>query len=68
MDFTAFVNEIEAGKHTVYGATVHLDGTLVHSFGDTNKKRYPLYSATKSILALAVGIAADRGRRRSVSP
>ena len=61
MDFTAFVNEIEAGKHTVYGATVHRDGTLVHSFGDTNKKRYPLYSATKSILALAVGIAADRG-------
>ena len=61
MNFDAFVKEIKERGLAVYGTEVYVDRELSYSFGDTTGKRYPLYSATKTVLALAVGIAADRG-------
>jgi len=61
MDFEAFIQELERQQLRVHGIAVYEDGTLTHQFGDIRNKRYPIYSATKTILALAVGIASDRG-------
>ena len=61
MNFQAFVKEIQEKNLAVHCAEVYVDRELSYSFGDTTDTRYPLYSATKSILALAVGIACDRG-------
>ena len=61
MNFQAFVKEIQEKNLAVHCAEVYVDRELSYSFGDTTKARYPLYSATKTILALAVGIACDRG-------
>ncbi|MBR4812527.1 MAG: 23S rRNA (uracil(1939)-C(5))-methyltransferase RlmD [Lachnospiraceae bacterium] len=61
MNFDAFVKEIKERGLAVYGTEVYVDRELSYSFGDTTGKHYPLYSATKTVLALAVGIAADRG-------
>lgn len=61
MNFDAFVKAISESGLAVYGTEVYVDRELSYSFGDTSKTRYPIYSATKTVLALAVGIAADRG-------
>jgi|GEM_PF-231317 23S rRNA (uracil-5-)-methyltransferase RumA len=61
MDFEGFIREIKDKSLAVYGAEVYVDRELSHCYGDTTEGRYPLYSATKTILALAVGIACDRG-------
>lgn len=60
MNFDAFVKDIEDNKWKVYGAEVYENGKLLHSFGDT-KGKYDIYSCTKSILSIALGIAWDRG-------
>lgn len=62
MDFDAFVHSIISNQWQVYGAEVYSGGQLSHSFGDTRDTRYPIYSATKSILSIAVGIAVDQGK------
>ena len=62
LNFDAFVHDIASNRWQVYGAEVYCDGRLAHSYGDTCDTRYPLYSATKSILSIAVGIAWDRGK------
>ena len=61
MDFEAFVNEIEKNRWNVWGVEVYEKGRLVHEFGDTRENIYEIYSATKTILSVAVGIAYDRG-------
>ena len=61
MNFTAFVNDIIKNKWNVYGTEVYRDGVLLHSFGDTTENIHELYSATKTILSIAVGIAFDEG-------
>ena len=61
MNFTAFVNDIIKNKWNVYGTEVYRDGVLLHSFGDTTENLHELYSATKTILSIAVGIAYDEG-------
>ena len=61
MDFKKFVSDIETNHWNVYGAEVYQDGQLIHSFGDTHDGIYDIYSATKSIVSVAVGIAYDRG-------
>jgi len=61
MDFDAFKNDIISNNWKVHGVEVYEDGILSHSFGDTCETRFPIYSATKSILSIAVGIAEDRG-------
>ncbi len=59
MDFESFVKTIEKESLNVYGIEVYEDGTLTHSYGDTDDNLHDIYSATKSILSIAVGIASD---------
>ena len=59
MDFVGFVSDIQRNNWNVFGAEVYEDGKLVHSFGDTNENLHDIYSATKAILSVAVGIAVD---------
>jgi len=59
MYFNELVNSIELNKYSVHGLEVYLNGGIVHSYGDTQDKRYPIYSATKTITSIAVGMAVD---------
>lgn len=61
MDFERFTKDIIANNWNVYGVEVYVNNVLTHSFGDTTNNIYDIYSATKSILSVAVGIAYDRG-------
>jgi CubicO group peptidase (beta-lactamase class C family) len=67
MDFDRFTAAIENNAWNVHGVQVYLNGKLLHQWGDTNGL-YPIYSATKSILSIAVGIAADEGRLNLNTP
>ena len=62
MDFNAFVEDIKKNNWNVFGVEVYVDGKLLHSYGDTIDTRYPIYSATKTITSIAVGIAVDEGK------
>lgn len=62
MSFDAFVSDIKNNFWNVFGAEVYEDGVLMHSFGDTDENLHEIYSATKSVLSIAVGIAVDEGR------
>ena len=62
MDFDSFVNDIQKNSWNVYGAEVYEDGILTNSFGDTRDNLHEIYSATKTILSIAVGIAVDEGK------
>lgn len=61
-DFSGFEAEIHRNSLLVHGAQAWQDGKLVGAFGDTEETRFPVYSITKSIVSIAVGIAADEGR------
>ena len=61
MEFEAFINDIRSNGWNVYGVEVYERGVLTHAWGDTRENLHPIYSATKSILSVAVGIARDRG-------
>lgn len=61
MDFSAFVGDIRNNQWPVHGVQVYEKDCLTHEFGDT-KTRYPIYSCTKTILSLAVGMAVDDGK------
>lgn len=60
MNFAGFEQDIAAYNWPVYGAEVYQNGTLVYSYGDTAHP-YELYSITKSILSIAVGMVWDQG-------
>ena len=61
MDFEAFTKEITQNNWRVYGAEVYRHGRLLHRWGDCTAGLHPLYSVTKSVLSLAVGIAEGEG-------
>lgn len=61
-DFSGFEAEIHRNGWLVHGAEAWQDGSLVSAFGDTGETRFPIYSITKSIVSIAVGMAADEGR------
>lgn len=61
MSFEAWINDIESNNWKVHGVEVYKDGALINSWGDTTTTLFDIYSATKSILSIAVGIACDRG-------
>lgn len=61
MNFDAFIKDIEDNGWCVFGAEVYEDGRLTHSWGDTTEKVHDIYSATKAVQSVAVGIAYDRG-------
>ena len=60
MNFEAFVKDITDNKWNVFGTEVYKDNTLIHTWGDTIGL-HEIYSATKSVLSVAVGIAYDEG-------
>lgn len=62
MDFDAFVKDIRDNSWNVFGVEVYSKGELIHSYGDTCKNLHKIYSATKTVLSVAVGIASDEKR------
>jgi len=60
-NFDSLVAAIKENQWNIYGVEVYLDGEIVHSFGDIST-RYPIYSGTKTILSMAVGIAVSEGK------
>ena len=62
MNFNALIKEIETRQWDVYGMEVYENGRLTHSYGDTLDSGFPIYSATKSIISIAAGIALDQGK------
>lgn len=59
MSFENFVNDIEKNNWKVHGIEVYENNELVNRWGNTTSK-FPIYSITKSILSVALGIAWDR--------
>ena len=62
MNFDAFVNDIKINEWNVFGTEVYEDGVLTHSWGDTEENLHEIYSATKVVLSIAIGIAIDEGK------
>lgn len=62
MDFDAFVKDIRDNSWNVFGVEVYSKGELIHSYGDTHENLHKIYSATKTVLSVAVGIASDEKR------
>ncbi len=62
MNFDAFVKDIQENQWNVFGVEIYEDGALTHRYGDTFDNRHPIYSATKTITSLAVGLAIDEGK------
>ena len=60
MDFDSFVKDIKTNNWNVFGAEVYQNGVLKHSYGDTSGL-HEIYSATKTVLSVAVGIVYDEG-------
>ena len=59
MNFDTFVSEIQQNEWNVFGVEVYENGILTHTYGDTQNSIHDIYSATKTILSIAVGIAID---------
>lgn len=61
MNHSGFVNEIQENGWPVHGLELWVNGKLADSFGDTQNTRYPIYSVTKSMVSIAVGMASEDG-------
>ena len=61
MNFEGFVKDIQDNEWNVFGVEVYENGELTHSYGDTKENLHELYSATKTVLSIAVGIVYDMG-------
>ena len=61
MDFDRFTADIERNRWNVFGVQVYHHGSLLHQWGDVTGI-HPIYSATKSVLSIAAGIAWDEGK------
>lgn len=62
LGYEDFKKDILKNHWKVFGVEIYEDGELAYSFGDTKDNVYPLYSCTKSILSIAVGIALDQNK------
>ena len=62
MNFNAFMNDIEKNQWKVHGVEVYQEGQLIHSWGNTCETKFPIYSATKTVTSIAVGMAYDEGK------
>lgn len=62
MNFQGFVDTIKDKNLEVYGVQVFHKGEIVGDWQEVPIQRHPIYSATKSILSLAVGMARDEGK------
>ncbi len=61
MDFWGFIEDIQKNEWNVFGVEAYENGRLIHRCGD-KENRHPIYSATKTITSIAVGMAADEGK------
>ena len=76
-NFDALIHKIKENNWEVHGMEVYYIGhggksagsdkpysgqERIYVYGDVTAHRYPIYSATKTITSLAVGMAADEGK------
>ena len=61
MNFESFIQDIQQNNWNVYGVEVYENGVLTHTYGDVDENLHGIYSTTKTVLSVAVGIAWDRG-------
>lgn len=62
MNFKSFENDIRTHQWEVHGAEVYKSDRLIYRYGDTETSEFPVYSATKTILSIALGVAWDEGK------
>lgn len=62
MNFQAFVDTVKQNNWELYGIEVFQNGHIIEKYHEEAIKPYPIYSATKSITSLAVGMARDDGK------
>ncbi len=62
MDFQAFIDTVKQNNWEFYGIEVFQSGQIIEQFHENPITRHPIYSATKSITSLAVGMAMDEGK------
>ena len=61
MKFDAFIKDIKDNNWNVFGVELYKKGELINIWGDTSGL-HEIYSATKGVVSIAVGIAYDEGR------
>lgn len=62
MNFQGFVDIVKKNNWKLYGIQVVQSGQIIEQFHEELIKPHPIYSATKSITSLAVGMAIDEGK------
>ncbi len=62
MDFDALIQDIQKNNWKVHGLELYENDRLIHHYGNTTDGRFPIYSATKTMVSIAAGIACDRGK------
>ena len=60
--FSELIKDIETNNFNVHGIEIFQNNDIVFRHMWSDNIRYPIYSATKSFTATAVGIAVDEGR------
>ncbi len=60
--FHKLITTIKENHWPVYGLEIRKNGELLRTYGDTKDNRYPIYSATKSFVSTAAGIAVKEGK------
>ncbi len=60
--FRHLIETIEQNHWPVYGLQIRKDGELLQEYGDTKGTRHPIYSATKSFVSTAAGLAVAEGK------
>ena len=60
--FRHLIETIEQNHWPVYGLQIRKVGELLQEYGDTNIARHPIYSATKSFVSTAAGLAVQEGK------
>ena len=64
-NFDTLIDKIKENNWEVHGIEVYCRKQMqlpIIEYGDVTARRYPIYSATKTITSLAVGMAADDGK------
>lgn len=62
MYFQGFVDTVKQNNWKLYGIEVFQKGHVIEKYQEKPVQRYSIYSATKSITSLAVGMAVDEGK------
>lgn len=62
MNFEAFLRTAEKNAWKLHGIEVFQDGRVIHRYEKIPDRRYPIYSATKTVTSTAVGIASAEGK------